>query len=395
MVSQEPLRIALVTRAVSWEGAGGGEVLVRLLAEGLVRLGHRVSVLAVDARGVPEKTPFDLVRLRSLAIPAVRRALRQARPDVVDAHNMESAVASVVAARTLRIPVVVTVNSAWPTCLFADMYRPGHGVCETCSIGGVRDCFERRPAEQIGQRVPAFVGYAEVQRRLFALRRADLLVAHSQAARHLLVRNGIPERLVRVVPNFDEPALHRAAAREGETILSVGALTPGKGVHVLLEAFALLAPRRPRTRLRFAGRGLLQPTLEARARELGLSDRVELLGYVPHEKVADLYAGASVAAFTPITEEAFGRAIFEAWGAGVPLVASRLSAPGEIVTHHRTGILVPPEDPAALARGLEEALSDRALAQRLVENGRRELEKYAPDVVIPRFVDVYREAMRR
>ena len=392
--AQRGLRVALVTRAVSWEGAGGGEVLVRLLAEGLARMGHHVSVLAVDRRGVPEgKVPFRLVPLKDLSAFSVRKALRLAKPDVVDAHNMESAVPAILAARSLGVPAVVTVNSAWPACLFADMYRPGHGVCTTCSVSGVRDCFEKRPPAQIGVRVPAVVGYAEVRRRLFMLRRADRLIVHSDASRDLLARNDIPERLLRVVPNFDEPALHREAAPEGETILSVGALTRTKGVHVLLEAFAILAPRRPAARLRFAGQGFLRETLEARARELGVADRVEFLGYVPHERVPDLYAKARVAAFVPVAEEAFGRALFEAWGAGVPLVASRISAPGELVQDGVTGLLVPPDDPAALADALERVLADPALAARLAEGGRKALPAYAPEAVIPRFVDVYREAM--
>ena len=392
--AQRGLRVALVTRAISWQGAGGGEVLVRLLAEGLARLGHRVCVLAVDRRGVPEgEVPFALVPLDDLSIRSVRRGLKAARPDVVDAHNMESAVPALVAARMLGIPAVVTVNSAWPTCLFADMYRPGHGVCVRCSVEGVRDCFEKRPPAQIGVRVPAVLGYAEVQRRLFMLRRAKRLIVHSDAARDLMTRNEVPGRIIRVVPNFDEPGLRRASAPEGERILCVGALTPTKGVHVLLEAFALLAARRPAARLQLAGQGFLRETLEARARDLGVADRVDFLGYVPHEQVADLYRKARVAAFVPITEEAFGRALFEAWNAGVPLVASRISAPGELVQDGLTGLLVPPEDPAALAAALERVLADPALAARLVEGGRKALPAYAPELVIPRFVEVYREAL--
>lgn len=387
------LRIALVTRAVSWHGAGGGEVFVRLLAEALARAGHDVTVLAVDARGTPAEAPFRLRPLASLAVGEVRAALKEVGPDVVDAHNMESAVPAILAARSLRIPVVATVNSAWPACLFADMYRPGHGVCVTCSVGGVRDCFERRPPIQIGRRVPAVIGYAEVQRRLFMLRRADALVAHSDAAKDLLVRNGVPEALVHVVPNFDEPSLHAEHETQGESIVSVGALIHTKGVDTLLEAFALLAPRRPAARLQYAGNGYLREALEKRAADLGLAERVDFLGYVPHEKVADLYRHAAVAAFVPKTEEAFGRAIFEAWGAGTPLVATRISAPGEIVRHDETGLLVPPEDPRALADALERILADPALGRRLAEAGRKALAAYAPELVVPRFERVYREAL--
>ncbi|HWH08046.1 MAG TPA: glycosyltransferase, partial [Candidatus Thermoplasmatota archaeon] len=130
------MRVALASHAFSWENAGGGEVLVRLLAGHLAAMGHEVHVLTADARGAAEPSPFAVRVVPSLSTLAFRAALREVRPDVVDVHNMEASVPVVLAARSLRLPVVVTANSAWPTCLFADMYRPGHGLCETCSVAG-------------------------------------------------------------------------------------------------------------------------------------------------------------------------------------------------------------------------------------------------------------------
>lgn len=387
------LRVALATHAFSWENAGGGEVMVRLLAGHLAALGHEVHVLTADARGDARDAAFRVRVLPSTTVTALRAALKDVRPDVVDAHNMECSVAATLAARSLRIPVVVTANSAWATCLFADMYRPGHGICETCTVAGVADGFRRRPPEQIGRRVPALVGYAEVRRRRALLSLADRIVVHSEAARGLLLRNGFPEAKLRVVPNFDEPRMRTPHAPEGERVLFVGGLTIPKNADGALDAFALLAPRHPRATLHYAGRGHLEPALRERARMLGVADRVTFHGYVPHDRVQDLYRSAAVVLFPSRGEEAFGRVTLEAWNAGAPLVATRVSAPGEVVRHGETGLLADPERPKDMAEAIERILDDPALGARLAEAGRKELERYHPDAVVPRFVDVYREAM--
>lgn len=381
------MKIALVTRSFSWHRAGGGEIVTRLLAEGLRKLGHDVVVLAVDAPDEP-----GIVRLRALRVLEVRAALRRVAPDVVDAHNMESAPAAVLAARSLGIPVVVTVNSAWAACIFADMYVPGVGICETCWVGGVKLDFERRPPEVIGRRVPAIVGYAETRRRLAILRMADLLVAHSGASRDLLVRNGVPPALVRVTPNMDEPAFHRSGTPEPGRILFAGGLTHPKGADTVLEAFVRLA--RPGTRLVLAGDGYLRTSLAKRAKDAGVADRVDLLGHVPRERLQAEYGRASIVVFASRAEETFGRILLEAWGARVPLAASRVSAPGELVRDGETGLHFDPEDAASLAAVLARLLDDAQLRARLVENGAKELARYHPDVVIPQFVAGYEEAMR-
>lgn len=393
-----PLRVLLVTRRFTWANAGGGEVDAKLIAEWLSGRGHDVHVLAVDATGTPAGGPrFQVHEAPALSVRAIKDAVRRLRPDVVHSYNMEGSPEAVRAARSLGVPVVVTANSAWATCLFADMYRPGHGICETCTVTGVRQCFERRPPEQIGRRVPAVLGWGEVQRRLFFLKRADRVVVLSEASRRLLARNGIPDRIVRVVPTFAKRAFvdPEPRAPDGERILYAGALTFSKGTDVLARAFGRLAKRRPQARLTFVGRGPYQKDLERIAEEEGVRDRVDFVGYVPHHEAPSWYRRASVFAFPVRSEEAFANVILESWASGTPIVAARVSAPGDIIEHGKSGLLVPSEDPEALADALERVLSDKALAARLVEGGRARLPDYAMDATLERLVDVYREVVAK
>lgn len=388
------LRVALVTHAFSWEGAGGGELMLRLLAERLAAQGHDVHVVTSDQEATMAGGAFRVHKASSGTTLALRRVLKELRPDVVDAHNMETSIQAILAARSLRIPVVVTVNSAWPVCLFADIYRPGHGICDTCSVHGVAQCFERRPPENIGRRVPAVVGYAEVRRRRALLALADRLIAHSEASRNVLERNGLPASRIRVVPNMDDGTFHATPAHEGERILYAGGLTFPKGADVALDAFALLARERPTAVLDIAGGGYLRPELEARAARAGIEGRVTFLGYLPRSELRERYRRASVVLFPSRAEETFGRIVLEAWGTGAPIVATRVSAPGELVKDGVTGLLVDPEDPKDVAAALLRVLREPDLAARLAANGLAELPRFAPDVITHRFVDVYEEARR-
>lgn len=392
------MRVLLVTRRFTWARAGGGEVDAQLIAGWLARHGHLVDVLAVETgEAKPGETPEGLrvLQVPALTTRAIKDALRATRYDLLHSYNMEGSPECVRAGRTMRVPVVVTANSAWATCLFADMYRPGHGICETCTVTGVKQCFERRPPEAIGRRVPAVLGWGEVQRRLFFLKRATRVVVLSEASRRLLTRNGIPDGIVRVVPTFTKQAFGASAPaqREGENVLYAGALTFPKGTDVLVRAFGRVAKRRPQARLQFIGRGAYQGELEKLAEQEGVRDRVDFVGYVPHQEAPSLYRKARVFAFPVRSEEAFANVILESWASDLPIVAAKVSAPGDIIEHERTGLLVPSEDPDALAEAIVRVLEDDTLAKRLVEGGRARLPHYAMDPVMERLLGVYHEAV--
>jgi phosphatidylinositol alpha-mannosyltransferase len=91
-------------------------------------------------------------------------------------------------------------------------------------------------------------------------------------------------------------------------------------------------------------------------------------------------------------QESFGMVLVEAMAAGLPVVASDIPGYREVVRDEREGLLVPPGDAHALASALERVLSDRALAARLGEAGRRRAGRYRWEVVVGDLEAVYREA---
>ncbi|HVS86315.1 MAG TPA: glycosyltransferase, partial [Gaiellaceae bacterium] len=140
---------------------------------------------------------------------------------------------------------------------------------------------------------------------------------------------------------------------DGELIvLSVGRLSREKRLDMLLDAFAPLTRELPGARLVIAGDGPARKELE-RTAPAGTSFTGELVG----DELAALYASADVFCF-PSTTDTFGQVLLEAGASGLPVVAAQTGGALELVAPGRTGLLVPPDDPAALARSLARLAAD-------------------------------------
>lgn len=213
---------------------------------------------------------------------------------------------------------------------------------------------------------------------------ANRIVANSGAARDaLLAAQPLLASRTRVVHNgVAAPPEPLAPLRERDAgdafhVAMVGRLSPRKGVDVLLEAIALLRARGVDASLSvagsiFPGYEWYEDELRERAARPDLAGHVELLGYVrptwPVLEEAD-------AVVVPSRAEPFGNTAVEAMHAARPLVASRVQGLAEVVTDRVTGLLVPPEDPQALAGALGRIAGDASLAASLAAAGRREAEE--------------------
>jgi glycosyltransferase involved in cell wall biosynthesis len=151
-------------------------------------------------------------------------------------------------------------------------------------------------------------------------------------------------------------------------LLTVAAHNQRKGIDVLLRAFESVAPRHPGLELHLVGDGPLRPLLEAQADAGGFRSRIRFLGQRLPPEVMRLLRSCRVFVL-PSRTESFGMAALEAMGCGAPVVASRVGGIPEIIEDGRHGLLVPPDDPDALAAGIGRLLDDPGLARRLGEAG--------------------------
>lgn len=161
----------------------------------------------------------------------------------------------------------------------------------------------------------------------------------------------------------------RSEKREARRVLFVGRLDARKGLAVLLRAMPIVRQQVPDVRLDVVGKGPLEDRARRLVEKLGIRDIVTFHGFVTNEALPGLYAAADVYCAPSLGGEAFGIVLLEAMASGTPVIASNITGYNEVVKDGETGLLVPPDNPAALAETILRLLDDAALAARLRANG--------------------------
>ncbi len=221
-------------------------------------------------------------------------------------------------------------------------------------------------------------------------RRADHLVVISQGLRDWYVAAGWPAHRIHHIPNFATVGAAAPAERatmatpaDAPLLLALGRLHPNKAFDVLIEAL----PSVPEAHLWIAGDGPLRGELAALAERRGLAHRVRFLGW--RADTAALFAAADAVVY-PSRREPFGTVTLEAWAHGRPLVAAAAAGPAELITDERDGLLVPVDDPIALAAAIRRVLGDRGLRANLVAAGRaRHAALYTEAAVVERYLSLF------
>jgi glycosyltransferase involved in cell wall biosynthesis len=172
---------------------------------------------------------------------------------------------------------------------------------------------------------------------------------------------------------------------------TLGRLTEQKGQLALLDAVAKLTPRIAKLALIVAGDGPLRGRLEERARDLGIAERVRFLGI---RRDRDTLYAAMDAFVLPSRWEGLSLALVEAMGAGRAVVATDVGGNPEVVSHGKTGLLVPPGDASALADALATVLTDGQLAQSLGSAACSDArERFSIDRHVSRLAALYRQGV--
>ena len=351
--------------------SGVGQQVLQLAA-GLRQEGAEVEILGRGPGGVAgPKALFPL-----LVVPAVWRALRRFRPDVVQVHESDGGLAALL--------VAWLAPSLEPRPRLAALLQVSYRE-ERRAVRPLR-CGARllgRPSA-VEMRFRRFKAPLQIALGWLTVRAADRVLAPS-AATAAELRRDYRVGEVAVVPNAmgEMPAAAKEGPADGEEgatgyLLVVGRLRIRKGVDVLLAAMPELLRRHPAARLLIAGDGEHRAALERAAAALALGEAVSFLGRADAMRVRRLLQGAA-ALVVPSIYEGMPLVVLEAMEASVPVVASRVSGIPEVVEDGRTGWLVPPEEPASLAAALAAALDDAAAAARRGAAGRRLLaERFRP-----------------
>jgi glycosyltransferase involved in cell wall biosynthesis len=255
----------------------------------------------------------------------------------------------------------------------------------------------------VWETLPFVEAYRNVRTRRYrreVIEATDLFLATTERAAEALALEGVAPALIRVSPpgiDVDRFAAResRPAADATHLVLSIGRLVWEKGHQDLLRALALLERRGRRdVRALVIGSGPEEGRLRAVARDLGLADRVEFRGFVPHDEVPALLARASCLVLaslpTPYWEEQFGMVLTEGMAARVPVVAADSGAIPEVLEGY--GTLFPSGDWVGLAQVLADGPLSSAPGRRAMADTAR-LERYTAAAAAGRLRDAYAELL--
>jgi glycosyltransferase involved in cell wall biosynthesis len=334
----------------SYREAGGEDQVFQQEVDLLRDRGHTVFTYTDSNVDLDESRPLaaglEAAWSRRTA-SALERLLRDARPDVAHFHNTFSRISpsAYYACQRAGVPVVQTLHNYRMGCLNAFCSRDGR-PCDACVPaaipwrGIVHKCYRDSAAASLAM---AGIGVLHKSIGTYA-RQVDAYISTSHFAREIHLRSGVPAARSFVKPNFTRAHGGGGAGRK-RVALFAGRICRDKGIHLLLDAWRR-ADLRDMT-LQVAGDGPDLAALRGQA-----PPGVEFLGGIPHERIPQLMTESMFLAHPSLLYENCGLAILEAFGAGLPCVASGHGSFAELVADSTTGLLFEPGNAADLAAKL-------------------------------------------
>jgi colanic acid biosynthesis glycosyl transferase WcaI len=324
-----------------------------------------------------------LLNYGSFAATSLFALVRARRPDYlfVESPPLLLGVPALLAATVWRVPVIFNVADLWP-----DWGR---------AIGAIKEGPALRAAERLERWIYRRSAYVNAASE--GIRAALVEQKGVPASKVLLLTNGADTELFH--PGPPEPDLARELGWEGKRVLLyAGTLGVAQGLTVALDAMQRLRERAPEILLAFIGDGSERKALEAAARERALVN-VRFYDARPPAYIARLYrcAAAGFASLRDLPALAGARPskILPAMASGKPVVYSGPGEGARLIERARAGLVVRPEDPAALADAIARLAADPALAAELGASGRRFVEaELSWRAVLGRWIDELRKRRR-
>lgn len=379
------MRILLVSSSYRPYPSGVSEH-IHHLAQELSRLGHQTHILTTNYPQIStnsylpsaSREPFSITRLgRALVLPSnrshfvlpvgyklpyqVKRFFSNNRFQIVHCHGVFPPELAYWAIKYATFPVVVTfhtVRKQFPTCF--------------------RKSFQAL-FPKIAQKIRAKIAVSQVSRNW------------SEAwfpGNYHIIPNGVDINIFR--PDVPPAAV---LSRAQQFILYVGRLDARKGLLVLLSALPAILKFHPKVKLVVVGTGPLVHRARKLCTILNIERSVIFAGQVAPEELPGYYSGCTVFVSPALSGEAMGIVLLEALASGRPIVASAIPGYTEVLTHNETGILVPPNNPDALANAIIQLLDFPELRQRLSQQGLAYVAKFAWPVIAKKVEEVYQSLL--
>lgn len=372
---------------------GGTVSADRAFVQFVAALPPRVEELVVFGRldPAPGRFPYELAGTRTRFVPLPHY------PSVFDVGRLVRALGASARtfARELRTLDAVWLFGPAPVAVLFALVARRH---RTPVALGVRQDYPRYVANRLPSRAWAWAlavaWMLELAYRLLARTAPTVTVGEALARRYRGGRAPVLSMALSLLPEREIVTLEEALSRSWKgpiRIISVGRLDPEKNPWLLPEVLARLRRRDERFRLAVVGTGPLADAVREHARALGVDDAVEWLGYVPNgPRLWDEYRRSHLFVHVSLTE-GVPQVLFEAQGAGLPVVATDVG--GVAAAVGASAILVPPRDPDAAADAVTRVVGDDELRIRLVADGLANARRETTEVQLDRVAEFLRTAI--
>ena len=378
-----PMKICLTIYSSPWsEFAGGGQIAVHHLACALQRMGHDVHVLYSKSHSekITASPPYTLhwtthfhcatINLDIFSFArALKRLMKWERFDIVHGNAEEAFFASDIA-RNSKAGYLFTshANIILETGIFLGLLQP------LTFLKNINNYLLRSSAFKASR----VITFSEFSKKLIL--------------KGLRKKKG--KRVLVVSPGIDPSWFKVKRQAEGSKDLVLwGRMEEQKGIPELLRALREVAQRVPEVRLHLIGEGNMTESYRKQAKELGVQDRVNFLGWMSVDAIQEFIPKCAVGVF-PSRLESFGLSMAEAMGAGLPIIATRVGALPEFIEDGVTGTLVSPGNIPALYRAILEKLENPKRAQDLANAGRETVrQRYSWDQAAREITEIYQAVL--
>lgn len=371
-----PLSICMVSDDFLPAMTGVGTHL-KLVAPELVRRGHRVCVITTRRKGEPALEQWEGVTIHRVftakaygfyqglpSVATVRAIFEREKPDLVHHHYVGFMMRQVCrVAESLQLRQVSTYHFGAEVLTQPLPMRPFRGLIRRLMVD-----FNNR---------------------------FDLVIAPSKNLALQISRDGVRTPVRYITNPVQRPTADVLPAERtpGFTVLYAGRLGPEKNIGYLIKAFAALLKSVPQAILWIAGRGPEGPALERLCAQLGVSDRVQFLGFLDHATLARYYAACDVFVL-PSLQEAQPLVAMEAMWFGRPVIVTRaIVAAEEMVEEGRNGYIVDPDSVDDLTARLRTLAAEPATRAAQGEASRQRAAAYQPELVVDALEAAYKDVL--
>lgn len=366
---------------------GGAEVGIYELSQGLIKLGHTVTLIAPKRRsGLKSREQINGIDVYRFQIGARKyrkygwilpglvsfwKFLPKIKPDIVNIHYIVlTGYFSAMVCKTLRIPTVLSL-------IGGDIYDPVHPVPKA----------RHQPFMKL------------------VMNNVKKITCISSFNMKRAIELGAPPSKIEVVPfgvdvNQFNPKINGDCIREKyglgnkPIILAVQHISPRKAVEYLIYAIPIVLKNFPETRLLIVDGGRKLGELEDLARKLKVEDKIVFVDSAPRSMLPKYYAAADIFVLHSLFE-ALGLVLLEAMSSGKPVVTTRTGGTVDVVEDGRTGFLVKPKSPMELARAIGILLKDEKLREKMGSEGRiRAVKYFSWENIAQRMEEIYIKAMQ-